>query len=109
MVDDEIRGIVARNWPYLLESFRRRTNKRDAQATTPAAAKLGFRSRTPGDAAARCNSIGTAGFDSERLGGISQQMEQHHDAQDSDWIGRRVDGQSRLDLECVRLSRRRGG
>ena len=91
------------------KSFRRRKNKRDAQATTPAAAKLGFRSRTPGDTAARCNSIGTAGFDSERLGCISQQMEQHDDAQDSDWIGRRGDRHSRLDVECVRLSRRRWG
>src|SRR5258708_23195159 len=88
------------------ESFRRRKNKRDAQATTPAADKLGFRSRTPGDTAARCNSMRTAGFDSERLGCISQQMEQHHDSQDSDWIVRRGDRHRRLDVESVRLSPR---
>ena len=40
-------------------------------------------------------------------GCISQQMEEHHDAQDSDWSSRRGDRHSRLDIECVGLSRRR--
>src|SRR5258707_9473576 len=62
---------------------------------------------TPSDTAARCNSMATAGVGSEGLGCVSQQMEQYHDSQDSDWFGRRGDRHSRLDVECVGLSRRR--
>jgi hypothetical protein len=63
---------------------------------------LGFRSR---DTERYCRTLQPQseplGFDSERLGCISQQMEQHHDAQDSDWFGRSGDHHGRLDVECV--------
>jgi hypothetical protein len=78
-----------------------RSRRRWPAASLLSSLQLGFRNRNTERMCRTLQLSGNCGVSYLKAGVRLLTEEEHHDAEDSNWIGRRGDCHSRLDVECV--------